>query len=495
MSRKPAKPEVAAAIKWTEEEWGAIAARLLDVHGAPLLSSATLDEIKAKDVFSAQEVLARNRQRKLISISQGFAASRQRLHALIQQRKRGLNNDRTGLIPKGKQLSKQVVPTVGDSGSRQKNTVSQEPHVRPSDKGGSTRSVRQAGVTDKANAPISEQRITGASPAAAAVPIDAGPTASATTEVPGMEKHGDHPLPAEQAAKGPGSIALPATMQAHPSDASRGGDARARESTSHGSRQKQPGQRSDRLSAPIATGVHTVPAAAQPPTNLVELARPFVAMVCQELAAALVTALSSHGGGQNLADALQAMLPGTTERHPTARDDADASSPPHVKLTSHQHNAMLPEDDMEHAGEADVQPLFDPKLPPSPNSVVKPRIGLIGAGSRDLEEFRQFYPQLQLTVVSPDAVRNTPDLGDCQRMLGLREDISTETDEYLRRAFGNRYLRISGGAERIREQLRAWLDNPGSINSPGLPRKQFKGKGKGVGMPKKRHNRPPGTAR
>jgi len=76
MSRKLAKPELAAVIKWTEDEWSTIASRLLQVHGLALLSSPALEEIKAKDVFNAQDVLPPARHRKLISISQGFAANR-----------------------------------------------------------------------------------------------------------------------------------------------------------------------------------------------------------------------------------------------------------------------------------------------------------------------------------------------------------------------------------------------------------------------------------
>lgn len=492
MSRKLTKPEVTAVIKWTEEEWGAITDRLLEVHGLPLLSSAALEEIKAKDVFNAQDVLAPNRHRKLISISQGFSASRQRLHALIQLRKREFNKVQAGVKAKGKQQSEQVAPATVDSGRRRTSETAPEAPQHLSGKGASPRSKRRTDAADKADLLPGEQLPTVVSTAVTEPSCFDRPTPSSGAELPGVEKYDEVLHQGMRKAKGPDSSAqATAGVQTDTSDASGGGDVRRKEASSPGYQQRQLSYRNDPVPLHVAN-TQAAPAAAQPSVDLVELARPFVAMVCQEFASALVSALSRNGGGQNLPGALQAVLSGTPVRQ-SASSDAEASAPRHVMPKSHRQEDMPADDDTVHWGEADVQPLFDPKLPPSANSAFNPKIGLIGASSRDFDDLQQFYPQLHLTVVIPDAVRNAPGLGDCQRMLGLREDISAETDEYLRRAFGNRYLRLTGGAERIREQLNAWLDNPGSINSLSRPRKQFKGKG--GGMSKKRHNRQPGAAR
>jgi len=46
-----------------------IASRLLEEKGRGLLESTQLEEVKAKDVFNARNVLPESRYRKLISIS------------------------------------------------------------------------------------------------------------------------------------------------------------------------------------------------------------------------------------------------------------------------------------------------------------------------------------------------------------------------------------------------------------------------------------------
>src|SRR5690349_9781899 len=93
MPRKPDPVPAPAVIKWTEEEWELIAKRLLDIKGRELMRSAQLDEVKAKDVFLAQDSLPEERHRKLISISQGFQAIRQRLHGILQKVGNTAQND------------------------------------------------------------------------------------------------------------------------------------------------------------------------------------------------------------------------------------------------------------------------------------------------------------------------------------------------------------------------------------------------------------------
>lgn len=77
--RPPAKSSPAAVIKWTNDEWEMIAKQLYTTLGPSVMTSEHLDEVKAKNIFLAQEnALPQERHRKLISISQGFQAVRQR---------------------------------------------------------------------------------------------------------------------------------------------------------------------------------------------------------------------------------------------------------------------------------------------------------------------------------------------------------------------------------------------------------------------------------
>jgi hypothetical protein len=59
---------------------------------------------------------------------------------------------------------------------------------------------------------------------------------------------------------------------------------------------------------------------------------------------------------------------------------------------------MLGGDDTD-SDEVEVPPLFDPKLPPSASSDFKPNIGVIATHANDLQELRQLFPQLNLTIV------------------------------------------------------------------------------------------------
>jgi hypothetical protein len=233
--------------------------------------------------------------------------------------------------------------------------------------------------------------------------------------------------------------------------------------------------------------------------DLIELARPFVAMVCEEFASALVKTLTEKGGQQAVASLLQAVTPGvaTPPVHQQKDHRARAPSPSSEGFGSGYDSVSAAphamDDEDAHFAESDVQPLFDPKLPPSADSAFKPMIALIATSLRDFEDLKQFYPQLELNVVALDDLRTAPSLRSCQRMIGLREDIPAPADEFLRKTFRNRYVRITGGIGQIREQLNAWLDNPVTLNTgaPSWPRKQGNGKGQGSGFPKKKQFRRP----
>jgi hypothetical protein len=113
-----------------------------------------------------------------------------------------------------------------------------------------------------------------------------------------------------------------------------------------------------------------------------------------------------------------------------------------------------------------VQPLFDPKLPPSANSHFKPNIGVIATHANDLQELRQLFPQLNLTIVQADSVSDVRRFGHCQRIIALRDEVPPVTDELLNRLSRHRYVRLDGGISGIKAQFNAWLHAPGSISSP-----------------------------
>jgi hypothetical protein len=514
----PSKSQSSTAlkvIKWTEEEWKAVAGRLLDMKGRDLLSSSDLQEVKAKDVFLAQEALSADRHRKLISISQGFQAIRQRLHDLFE----------TMVVP--------AQPTGAGNPASKKRPSDSTPHpAKPATREARENVPAMQAEADAAASGHTKQVAQKQVPVATSVAEAKGtprPTATPDATVPHHvvrpaqtnenNRNGRKPeqaslvgmAPAEQPAVAAAPAAAAEAVHAHthaapvvpPKDAAghrvspgTGDSAKARARTPGPAEQRAAHvNASARLNAPVAP----------PAVNLVELARPFVAMVCQELAAALVNAISQQTGAQGLSSAVQTVLsqsgllptasqatPGERGKHHAPRPDRPNPEDNHQARSQPPAKGQHPLDEHdEHSAEGDEQPLFDPKLPPSANSTFKPLIGLIGTNVRDLADLQQFYPQLQLTVVTTDAVQGANDLKSCQRMIGVREEIPAQTDEFLRRVFRNRYVRVAGGIQRVREQLNAWLDNPNSMSEPGRPPKQAHGRGPGGTGPKKGQKRRP----
>lgn len=198
--------------------------------------------------------------------------------------------------------------------------------------------------------------------------------------------------------------------------------------------------------------------------RLAETARPFVAMVCEELANALVrTSLRSEGAALRTLLALPAS--------PGMPRDADAAhdAPPAM------HEAEEPAADAGTLPE--IQPLFDPKLPPSASSDFKPVIGLVASRAGEYAELQELYPQLRLSIVAADAVRSPEVFRHCQRIIGLRNELPAATDDLLRQSLSSRYVRLHGGAPQVREQLNAWLEDPVSM-SAGPRREARPGNGK-----------------
>lgn len=449
----PRKPETAAAptvIKWTEEEWEKIASRLLEMKGGQLLKSSQLEEIKAKDVFNAQEVLSESRHRKLISISQGFQAIRQRLHSILQKLDAMPQNDLFN-------APKAAHEEVADTAPSQQATPDAIEDPNGAD-------LMEDGNQSGADRPQQDSPAAGAmggesvedEPAEASAPVEEAmpPAATLPRQKPPAGERAHAPRP-QQAAD----------------------NSRSRHAASPQSQ--------------VAAG------------NFAELARPFVAMVCEELASALVKSLMEKGGPQMLSSLFQAAMTGAgqalpADQRPKRGHQVNQSLSKQAAYSASAMEQQAPqtssaaEDDEAHLAEMDVQPLFDPKLPPSPNSTFKPMIALIGISTRDFEDLQPRFPQLELASVSLDDLRTAPSLRNCQRMIGLREDIPAPADEFLRKTFRNRYLRVTGGIAQISEQLSAWLDNPGSMNAgPNWTRKQGGGKSQTNGYPKKRQFRRP----
>jgi hypothetical protein len=139
----------------------------------------------------------------------------------------------------------------------------------------------------------------------------------------------------------------------------------------------------------------------------------------------------------------------------------------------------------------DVQPLFDPKLPPSADSDFKPKIGLVSTPGSDFEVLRQRYPQVHLTIVQADALSDVRRFGHCQRIIALRDDISAGTDALLSRLLRHRYIRLDGGMNGVVAQLDTWLASPGSIAAGSRRRVPFSGMERNAASGRKRQNRYP----
>ncbi|WP_151639080.1 hypothetical protein [Noviherbaspirillum aerium] len=452
MPRKPEPVAAPAVIKWTEEEWELIARRLLDIKGPELLQSAQLEEVKAKDVFLVQECLPEDRHRKLISISQGFQAIRQRLHGILQKVRDAAQED---LFSKSDQSS--AIPAAAAA------VTADEPKQRNSRKG-AKQVVAEDAESTAPSAYVESKDTTVDEPSPMAPRVDEQPDSAVPTHK-GTQLDQRHRNNVQHAAP----------RQSHI---------------------EQPRVRTKAIQSPLPVAT----------SDFIEMARPFVSMVCQELASALVEKLMQQGGSQATLSLFQTGFSGIGQsalreqpRRHEQQGKASSTRPMYQDepgmTADFSPNSSPPHDDEEdeHA-EGDVQPLFDPKLPPSANSAFKPMIALIATSPRDFEDLQQYFPQLELKVVPLEELRTAPSLRSCQRMMGLREDIPAPADEYLRKTFRNRYVRVIGGISQVREQLNAWLSNPNTVNEqPRWPRKQGNpnGKGQGTGFPKKRQFRRP----
>jgi hypothetical protein len=241
-------------------------------------------------------------------------------------------------------------------------------------------------------------------------------------------------------------------------------------------------------------------------SGLVEAMRPFIVMVCDEIAKALVKVISAHG----LKDTLPAASSQARSRVVSSHEEAlhgpvvevgqPNSSP---NKTTHEHRLVdeadmgrvdidfMSQEEGDESDALDVQPLFDPKLPPSADSDFKPKIGLVSTPGSDFEGLRQRYPQLHLTIVQADALSDVRRFGHCQRIIALRDEISPGTDALLSRLLRHRYIRLDGGMNGAIAQLDAWLASPGSIATGSRRRVPFSGMERNAASGRKHQNRYP----
>jgi len=240
--------------------------------------------------------------------------------------------------------------------------------------------------------------------------------------------------------------------------------------------------------------------------GLIEAMRPFVVMVCEEIANALVKVIFAQGLRDTLpaasSQARSRVVPGREEtlHGPMVGEGQPNHSP---DKPTHVHRLVDEADidrvDIDFASKEegdesdvlDVQPLFDPKLPPSANSDFKPKIGLVSTPSSDFEGLRQRYPQLHLTIVPADALSDVRRFGHCQRIIALRGEILPGTDTLLSRLLRHRYIRLDGGMNGIKAQLDAWLASPGSITAGSRPSVPFSGMERNAASERKHQNRYP----
>ncbi|MBK4739163.1 hypothetical protein [Noviherbaspirillum pedocola] len=416
-------------IKWNEDEWNKIAVQLYQLKGTHALASEGVNDIKAKDVFEAQNVLPAERRRKQISIAQGFQQIRERLRGLFERVQKE-NFLRTTTAAQTKASRRDTTPAVVQALT---DVLIEEPHALhtanrdrfaegslvphdANDEAGHTRTFEEGRVVDvrpghEAEAHPSrkavEQRVEGSPQSATIAPATSAPDLENVRSPISVENYGGR-----------------LTRQAE-----------------------------------------------QSTPNLTELARPFVAMACEELARALVQAFTGHERFSS-PPKLQTATVRTTrqfEEPGYRRNPQRPSSDIHAQRTDDDPRAGRADEiearDDEVGYPTEVQPLFDPKLPPSANSDFKPMIGLVATRGHEYEDLQLLYPQLRFSIVPVEGIRGPEAFQNCQRVIGLREEVPQATEEVLKRTLGYRYVWLRGGVDRVREQLDAWLANPSSMQT------------------------------
>jgi hypothetical protein len=428
MPTKTERATVPKIVRWTDDEWTRIASYLSSTTGTVQFASSNLAEVKAKDVFIAQHVLPTDRHRKLVSIAQGFEGIRTRLGVILQSLPQDSQDD--GFQP-------QHLPHRDEKVKKRKtgNVI-----------GTATGKAGQLAATaDMNEVNVIVHPEPQAAYAGSATPIVNPPGLPRTAQL-------------NSGVREP-TVRKPTAGHTLGSNGTLG-----------------TGEGYSRQTGQLTSNQRT---RFQGDSTLMALARPFIEMFCEELARAFVSVLSN----QKTRQALQTgTLEATSGRAASTQATDERHSPvmqPSLELdniTQRQSivrdqprpaswSGMLGDDDRD-SDEVEVQPLFDPKLPPSASSDFKPSIGVVAAHANDLQELRQLYPQLNLTIVQADSVSDVRCFGHCQRIIALRDEVPPVTDELLGRLLRHRYVRLDGGICGIKAQFNAWLHAPGSISSP-----------------------------
>lgn len=440
-------------VRWTDDEWIQIASYLYTQVGTLRFELSNLDELKAKDVFLAQRVLPEDRHRKLVSIAQGFGGIRTQLSTVLQSFPQSSQQDLVHARRLECEDGDQVLQTAVSTHDR--------------GRGGDGPLVKVQIEADKT---------------AETVTADSG-TASA-----GLVPNAASPVQAR-----------------HTGDLISESEERIAEQTltSNNERDTQFGNLQQKARA--TTGrLATVPGG----PSVIEMARPFVAMVCEGIVKAFFNVMSTGRLGHAMPGSIQkgfgqraaAQQANLDESHDVGRQGDTCHERPsqtRIATTDSQSEpssfSTLLDDHPADTGEveAEVQPLFDPKLPPSADSDFKPRIGVVSRHADDFEDLPRLYPQFDLTIVQANTIADVRKFGHCQRIVALGDDLLPSTDELLAEQLRHRYVRLSGGPAALKSQLNAWLQAPGSIKT--APRR-VASRGREApdhGMPKKKQNRYP----
>lgn len=391
------------------------------------MGALALQPLKAKDVFLAQEVLPADRRRKLVSIAQGLGAIRAKLKAMAQT------------LPLVDQDHLARAPLLESQGGRAAQLTN----------------GNLAGCCAEREADLAKGAVTHAERREAR-PQQQGALDVTTTTLA---------APAQEAIASRRMTESDGLAAAQPSKHAVMSQLKALAST----RQMSPGSGMfpDRGDA----------------SRLIEAARPFIVMMVEELAKAFVKVLSDQGPTRTMPAAIHrghSLGAICSEEAPSLHASGDEQVNVYPDKTGEERSSAGERDmecgrvdggSQEEGGwqdEFDVQPLFDPKLPPSANSDFKPSIGLVGTPGTDFEELRQRYPQLQLTIVQANALSDVRRFGHCQRIIALRDAISPDTDDLLHRLLRHRYVRLDGDISEVEGQFNAWLAHPDrSVRRPG----------------------------
>lgn len=440
-------------VRWTDDEWAQIASHLYTQVGTLRFGLSDFRELKAKDVFLAQRVLPEVRHRKLVSIAQAFGGIQTKLSAVLQSCPRSSQQD----LVHARRLE------CEDGEQALQTAVSTHDQAR----GGDGPLVKAQIETDKTAEIITADSRTASTDSVpnAAISFQARRTGGLVSER--EERMAEHTL------------------------------------TFNNERDRQ----SDYLSqqARATTGrLATVPGS----PGLIEMARPFVAMVCEEIVKGFFSVMSTEGldhampasiqkGFGQRAATQQANLNESREVGRQGGASHERPSQARIGTTDSQSEpsscSALLGYHLADTGEveAEVQPLFDPKLPPSADSEFKPRIGLVSRHANDFEDLPRLYPQFDLTIVQANTIADVRKFGHCQRIIALHDDLLPSTDELLAEQLRHRYIRLSGGPAALKSQLNAWLQAPGSIRT--VPRRVVSrvSEASDHGVPKKKQNRYP----